>query len=158
MQSIYQDKQCRLQRSEWKFHSGGNASSEQLDRRQSAEAVPLLDETRTADQAKSGQAPPILQLVMRLAGGQVRGRMTDDRPPLRFETPLLSLSNESLDEMAEKSRTEIDDAHRGRLIAGRSWSPKFGGKGGIRPSPRVVKAHPLLWSAPSGTTVSARRF
>ena len=42
MPSIYQDKQCRLQRSERKFHSGGNASSEQLDRRQSAEAVPLL--------------------------------------------------------------------------------------------------------------------
>jgi hypothetical protein len=42
MPSIYQDKQCRLQRSEWKFHSGGNASSEQLDRRQSAEAVPLF--------------------------------------------------------------------------------------------------------------------
>jgi Domain of unknown function (DUF927) len=76
----------------------------------------VMDETRTADQAKSGQAPPILQLVMRLAGGQVKGRMTDDRPPLRFETPLLSLSNESIDEMAEKSRTEIDDAHRGRLI------------------------------------------
>jgi hypothetical protein len=53
---------------------------------------------------------------MRLAGGQVRGRMTDDRAPLRFETPLLSLSNESLDEMAQKSRAEIDDAHRGRLI------------------------------------------
>jgi putative DNA primase/helicase len=35
---------------------------------------------------------------------------------LRFETPLLSLSNESLDEMAEKCRAEIDDAHRGRLI------------------------------------------
>jgi|ERR1700733_94958 len=76
----------------------------------------VMDETRTADQTKSGQAPPILQLVMRLAGGQVRGRMTDDRPPLRFETPLLSLSNESLDEMAEKGRAEIDDAHRGRLI------------------------------------------
>src|SRR5258708_17351321 len=42
MPSIYQDKPCRLQRSEWKFHSGGNASSEQLDRRQSAEAVPLF--------------------------------------------------------------------------------------------------------------------
>jgi hypothetical protein len=42
--------------------------------------------------------------------------MTDDRAPLRFETPLLSLSNESLDEMAQKSRAEIDDAHRGRLI------------------------------------------
>jgi uncharacterized protein YeaO (DUF488 family) len=76
----------------------------------------VMDETRTADQTKSGQAPPILQLVMRLAGGQMRGRMTDDRPPLRFETPLLSLSNESLDEMAEKCRAEIDDAHRGRLI------------------------------------------
>jgi uncharacterized protein (DUF927 family) len=76
----------------------------------------VMDETRTADQTQSGQAPPILQLVMRLAGGQVRGRMTDDRPPLRFETPLLSLSNESLDEMAQKSRAEIDDAHRGRLI------------------------------------------
>jgi Domain of unknown function (DUF927) len=76
----------------------------------------VMDETRTADQTKSGQAPPILQLVMRLAGGQVRGRMTDDLPPLRFKTPLLSLSNESLDEMAQKSRAEIDDAHRGRLI------------------------------------------
>jgi hypothetical protein len=43
MPSIYQDKQCRLQRSEWKFHSGGNASSEQLDRRQSGEAVPLFE-------------------------------------------------------------------------------------------------------------------
>jgi hypothetical protein len=76
----------------------------------------VMDETRTADQNKSGHAPPILQLVMRLAGGQVRGRMTDDLPPLRFETPLLSLSNESLDDMAQKSRAEIDDAHRGRLI------------------------------------------
>jgi Domain of unknown function (DUF927) len=76
----------------------------------------VMDETRTADQTRSGQAPPILQLVMRLAGGQVKGRMTDDRPPLRFEAPLLSLSNESLDEMVEKCRAEIDDAHRGRLI------------------------------------------
>jgi hypothetical protein len=76
----------------------------------------VMDETRTADQTKSGQAPPILQVIMRLAGGQVRGRMTDDRAPLRFETPLLSLSNESLDEMAQKCRAEIDDAHRGRLI------------------------------------------
>jgi hypothetical protein len=42
MPSIYQDKPYRLQRSEWKFHSGGNASSEQLDRRQSGEAVPLF--------------------------------------------------------------------------------------------------------------------
>ena len=39
MPPIYQDKQCR-QRSERKFHS--NASSEQLDRQQSAEAVPLF--------------------------------------------------------------------------------------------------------------------
>ena len=76
----------------------------------------VMDETRTADQTKFGQAPPILQLVMRLAGGQVKGRMTDDRAPLRFETPLLSLSNDSLDDMAEKCRAEIDDAHRGRLI------------------------------------------
>ena len=42
--------------------------------------------------------------------------MTDNRAPLGFETPLLSLSNESLDEMAQKCRAEIDDAHRGRLI------------------------------------------
>jgi len=60
----------------------------------------VLDETRTADQTQSGKTPPILQLVMRLAGGQMRGRLTDACAPLRFETPLLSLSNESLDEMA----------------------------------------------------------
>jgi hypothetical protein len=76
----------------------------------------VMDETRTADQTKSGHAPPIFQLVMRFAGGQVKGRMDDDRPPLRFETPLLSLSNESLDEMAQRCGAEIDDAHRGRLI------------------------------------------
>jgi putative DNA primase/helicase len=75
-----------------------------------------MDETRTADQSQAAKTPAILQLVMRLAGGQVKGRMNDDRPPLRFETPLLSLSNESLDEMAQKCGAEIDDAHRGRLI------------------------------------------
>jgi hypothetical protein len=76
----------------------------------------VMDEPRTADQSQAGKTPAILQLIMRLAGGQVRGRLTDVTAPLRFETPLLSLSNESIDEMAEKSRTEIDDAHRGRLI------------------------------------------
>jgi Domain of unknown function (DUF927) len=75
-----------------------------------------MDETRTADQSQAAKTPAILQLVMRLAGGQVKGRMNDDRAPLRFETPLLSLSNESLDQMAQKCRAEIDDAHRGRLI------------------------------------------
>jgi hypothetical protein len=75
-----------------------------------------MDETRTADQSQAAKTPAILQLVMRLAGGQVKGRLTDDRAPLRFETPLLSLSNESLDQMAQTGRAEIDDAHRGRLI------------------------------------------
>src|SRR5271166_450618 len=76
----------------------------------------VMDETRTADQTQAGKTPPILQLIMRLAGGQVRGRLTDAGAPLRFETPLLSLSNESLDEMAQKAREAIDDAHRGRMI------------------------------------------
>jgi Domain of unknown function (DUF927) len=76
----------------------------------------VMDETRTADQSQAARTPAILQLVMRFAGGQVKGRMDDDRPPLRFETPLLSLSNESLDEMAQRCGAEIDDAHRGRLI------------------------------------------
>jgi hypothetical protein len=77
----------------------------------------VMDETRTADQSsQAGKMPPILQMVMRLAGGQVRGRLTDVCAPLHFETPLLSLSNESLDEMARNSRVQIDDAHRGRMI------------------------------------------
>jgi Domain of unknown function (DUF927) len=76
----------------------------------------VMDEPRTADQSQAGKTPAILQLIMRLAGGQMRGRLTDVFAPLRFETPLLSLSNESLDEMAQKWRAEIDDAHRGRLI------------------------------------------
>ena len=73
----------------------------------------LMDETRTADQTQAGKTPPILQLVMRLAGGQVRGRLTDACAPC---APLLSLSNGSLDEMAQRAQVEIDDAHRGRLI------------------------------------------
>jgi putative DNA primase/helicase len=76
----------------------------------------VLDETRVAEQSHSGKAPAILQLIMRLAGGQMKGRMTDVSSPLRFTMPMLSLSNFSLDEMAEGGRAEIDDAHRGRLI------------------------------------------
>lgn len=76
----------------------------------------VLDETRAADQSRAGRTPAIFQLVMRLAGGQVRGRLTDVAAPLRFETPILSLSNESLDEIAPRWRVEIDDAHRDRLI------------------------------------------
>lgn len=76
----------------------------------------VMDETRAAEQSRSGRATSILQLVMRLAGGQVRGRLTDGDAPAHFETPLLSLSNEFLDEMAQRAGVEIDDAHRGRLI------------------------------------------
>ena len=46
-------------------------SAERLAAAHHATFLPM-DETRTADQTKSSQAPPILQLVMRLAGGQVR--------------------------------------------------------------------------------------
>jgi putative DNA primase/helicase len=76
----------------------------------------LMDETGVADQSQAGKAPAILHLIMRLAGGQMKGRMTDVSAPLRFKVPMLSLSNPSLDEMAQQCVVEIDDAHRGRLI------------------------------------------
>jgi putative DNA primase/helicase len=76
----------------------------------------VMDETRTANNSGAGQTAVILELIMRFAGGQMRGRQPDVRPPLRFETPMLSLSNFSLDEMGQKCREEIDDALRGRMI------------------------------------------
>ena len=50
-----------------------------------------------------------------------------------------------------------DRPRKGETIAGRSWAPKFGGKGEIRPSPHAARAFPPPWSALSETTVSAWR-
>jgi hypothetical protein len=76
----------------------------------------VMDETRTADGSGAGKTAVILESIMRFAGGQMRGRQPDACPPLRFETPMLSLSNFSLDEMGQKCREEIDEALRGRMI------------------------------------------
>ena len=46
-----------------------------------------------------------------------------------------------------------DRPRKGETIAGRSWAPELGGKGGNQAVARAVEAHPLLWSAPLGTTV-----
>jgi putative DNA primase/helicase len=76
----------------------------------------VMDETRTADGSWAGKTAVILESIMRFANGQIKGRQPDVCPPLRFETPMLSLSNFSLDEMGQKCREEIDDALRGRMI------------------------------------------
>jgi putative DNA primase/helicase len=76
----------------------------------------VMDETRTADNSGAGQTAVIFESIMRFANGQMRGRHPDACPPLRFETPMLSLSNFSLDEMGQKCREEIDEALRGRMI------------------------------------------
>jgi hypothetical protein len=55
-------------------------------------------------------------VVMRLAEGAMKGRMTDQSAPLTWWEGTLSTSNKSLDEMAKEAGVEIDDAHRGRLI------------------------------------------
>ena len=51
-----------------------------------------------------------------------------------------------------------DRQRKGRLLPGEVGRLNSAARGVIRPSPRAVEVHPLLWSAPLGTTVSARRF
>jgi uncharacterized protein (DUF927 family) len=74
------------------------------------------DETRTADRKRGKLFDVFDGVVMRLAEGAMKGRMTDQSAPLTWWEGLLSTSNRSLDQMAKEAGVEIDDAHRGRLI------------------------------------------
>jgi uncharacterized protein (DUF927 family) len=74
------------------------------------------DETRTADRKRGKLFDVFDGVVMRLAEGVMKGRMTDQSAPLTWWEAVLSTSNRSLDQMAAEAGVEIDDAHRGRLI------------------------------------------
>ena len=82
-------------------------------------AFVVLDETRVADQPQSGRSArsaSIASAVMRLAEGRVKGRMNEAVFAPGASPSILSLSNNSLDEMAADLGFVIDEAHRGRLI------------------------------------------
>ena len=75
----------------------------------------LLDDTRTfAKDTRAGFAD-FREAIMRVGEGRQKGRR-DDSLSLRSRTPLLSASNDTLDDMARAVGVEVDDALRGRLI------------------------------------------
>ena len=78
----------------------------------------VLDETKSIDD--DGQRRKaflvIAKALMRLAEGATKGRMTDLAAAATWWMGILSTSNLSLDDMAEKDHCHIDDAHRTRLI------------------------------------------
>ena len=76
----------------------------------------LLDETRLIDQSQSRKSGAIFDAIMRLAEGWVKGRMLNSQTYFRSKAPMLSTTNQSLDEMALQNGLMIDDAIRGRLI------------------------------------------
>jgi putative DNA primase/helicase len=75
----------------------------------------VLDDARTfAKRTRAGFAD-FREAIMRVGEGRQKGRR-DDSLSLRSRTPLLSASNDSLDDMARAVDDEVDDALRGRLI------------------------------------------
>ena len=78
----------------------------------------VLDETKSIDddgQRRKGFLV-IAKALMRLAEGATKGRMTDLAAAATWWMAVLSTSNLSLDDMAERDHCHIDDAHRTRLI------------------------------------------
>jgi putative DNA primase/helicase len=77
----------------------------------------VLDETRSAGNNRQEIAQNILACVMRLSGGAMRGRKTDNAAQQpTWWMGILSTSNLSLDEIAAGTKERVDDAHRGRMI------------------------------------------
>ncbi len=78
----------------------------------------VLDEAKSVDD--DGQRRKAFQVIakalMRLAEGATKGRMTELAAAATWWMAVLSTSNLSLDEMAERDHCHIDDAHRTRLI------------------------------------------
>jgi hypothetical protein len=79
-------------------------------------ALLVLDDTRTFERGTGVGFSNFKEAVMRMAEGRLKGRYGDVGAPVRSRTPVLSSSNDSLDEMARAVGDEIDDALRGRLI------------------------------------------
>jgi hypothetical protein len=77
----------------------------------------VLDETESIDD--DGQRRKaflvIAKALMRLAEGATKGRMTELAAAATWWMTVLSTSNLSLDDMAERDHCHIDDAHRTRL-------------------------------------------
>src|SRR5271166_5577854 len=76
----------------------------------------VLDDTRTFERNTRTRFGNFKEAVMRIAEGRLKGRHGDAGAPVRWRTPFLSASNDSLDDMARAVGDEIDDALRGRLI------------------------------------------
>jgi len=79
-------------------------------------ALLVLDDTRTFERGSRVGFGNFKEAVMRMAEGRLKGRYGDAGAPVRSRTPVLSGSNDSLDDMARAVGDEIDDALRGRLI------------------------------------------
>ena len=76
----------------------------------------VLDDTRTFERNTRATFGNFKEAVMRMAEGRLKGRHGDVGSSVRSRTPVLSSSNNSLDDMARAVGDEIDDALRGRLI------------------------------------------
>jgi hypothetical protein len=100
------------------FSESWNCTDNELETLAAAHsgAFVVFDETRAADRKRGKLFDVFDGVVMRLAEGAMKGRMTDQSAPLTWWEAVLSTSNRSLDQMAAEAGAEIDDAHRGRLI------------------------------------------
>ncbi len=100
------------------FSESWNCTDNELEALAAAHngAFNVFDETRTADRKRGKLFDVFDGVVMRLAEGAMKGRMTDQSAPATWWEAVLSTSNRSLDQMAREAGVEIDDAHRGRLI------------------------------------------
>jgi hypothetical protein len=100
------------------FSESWNCTDNELEAMAAAHngAFNVFDETRAADRKRGKLFDVFDGVVMRLAEGVTKGRMTDQSAPLTWWEGVLSTSNRSLDQMAAEAGVEIDDAHRGRLI------------------------------------------
>jgi hypothetical protein len=76
----------------------------------------ILDDTRLFERFDRKGFANFREAIMRAGGGRMKRRWDDVGDLIRFRTPVLSISNDSLDKMAGDVGVEIDDALRDRLI------------------------------------------
>src|SRR5208337_1131196 len=86
----------------------------------------ILDDTRLFERFHRMGFLNFCEAIMRAGEGRMKRRSDDVGDLIRFKTPRLSISNDSLDKMARDVGVEIDDALRDRLI---DIPPPDGSKG-----------------------------
>jgi putative DNA primase/helicase len=80
------------------------------------ETVLILDETKRAGASDKERAQVVVRVSFGLAEGTERARLINVQPVRGWRFYVLSTSNYSLDELAQRGGIEIDDAERGRFV------------------------------------------